>query len=514
MTPRTEGGMTPGRTTSWSAAMDSARLVADAVLYEGYLLYPYRASAGKNQSRWQFGVLGPPGAAAAGVGEEPEMAAELLVRHRPDAEVTVALRFLQLQARMVEQIDGTGRFAPVAVLRVDGQRWLSWDEAVEHEVPVTTARLRTGGAVVRCAVAVDGGEEVTDLVDADGATAGRLIRRRWPLVASVELTSIPVAEVPGVSRLRVVVVNATDPGTVPGDPAAVGAVAAQAAAPAAGASTARTEAAVAATRRSFLGAHLLLGCSGGWFVSMTDPPDELETAARSCRQQRCWPVLAGPAGKDDVALVSPIILEDHPTLAAQSPGSLFDSTEIDEILTLRILTMTDEEKAEARATDPRAAHILDRTEQLSPQDMAQLHGLMYDPLGTTVAPGVASAAADTLRGDEADVPWWDPERDGAVDPSTDAVTVAGVRVCRGSLVVLRPSRRADAQDLFLAGQTGRVTGVHFDVDGATHVGVVLVDDPAADLHEWYGRYLYFGPEELEPLGATAPGPDTRRETSS
>jgi hypothetical protein len=139
---------------------------------------------------------------------------------------------------------------------------------------------------------------------------------------------------------------------------------------------------------------------------------------------------------------------------------------------------------------------------------------MYDPLGTAGPAGVASAAAETRSGDEADVPWWDPDRDGAVDPSTDAVTIAGTRVCRGSLVLLRPSRRADAQDLFLAGQTGRVTGVHFDVDGATHVGVVLVDDPAADLHEWYGRYLYFGPEELEPLGATAPGPDPRRETSS
>jgi len=375
---------------------------------------------------------------------------------------------------------------------------------------------------VQCAVAVDGGEEVTDLVDADGATAGRLIRRRWPLVASVELTSAPVAEVPGVSRLRVVVVNATDPGTAPGGPAASAAAPAEAeaeaaAAPAgrgAGVSAARAEAAVAATRRSFLGAHLLLGCSGGEFVSMTAPPDEVETAVRACRQHRCWPVLAGPAGRDDVALLSPIILEDHPTLAAQSPGSLFDSTEIDEILTLRILTMTDEEKAEARATDPRAADILDRTERLSAQDMARLHGLMYDPLGTTAPTGAASTAAETRSGDEPDVPWWDPERDGAVDPSTDAVTIAGTRVCRGSLVLLRPSRRADAQDLFLAGQTGRVTGVHFDVDGATHVGVVLVDDPAADLHEWYGRYLYFGPEELEPLGATAPGPDTRRETSS
>jgi hypothetical protein len=134
---------------------------------------------------------------------------------------------------------------------------------------------------------------------------------------------------------------------------------------------------------------------------------------------------------------------------------------------------------------------------------------MYDPLGdvgTPVPPPEAEA--------EADVPWWDPERDAAVDPDTDAVTIAGTSVRRGSLVLLRPGRRADAQDLFLAGQTGRVTGVHFDVDGATHVGVVLVDDPAADLHEWYGRYLYFDPDELEPLGTTATGPDTRRETQT
>ena len=510
MTPRKEGGMTPGGTTSWSAAMERARLVADAVLYEGYLLYPYRASAGKNQSRWQFGVLGPPGAAAVGAGEESEMGAELLVRHGAGAEVAVTLRFLQLQARVVEQADGTGNFMAVADLTVDGQRWLSWDEAVEHEVLVTSARLRTGGAVVRCAVAVEGGEEVTPLVDADGVTTGRVLRRRWPLVASVELTAIPVAEVAGVSRLRLVVVNATDPGTVPADPAG----AAKAPAGAAGTAASRAAAEMAATRRSFLGAHLLLGCTGGEFVSMTDPPPELEATARDCRQHRCWPVLAGPAGEDDVALVSPIILEDHPTLAAQSPGSLFDSTEIDEILTLRILTMTDEEKAEARATDPRAALILDRSEQLSAQDMAQLHGLMYDPLATTGPSRATSAAEDPQVGDEADVPWWDPERDAAVDPATDAVTIAGTSVSRGSLVLLRPSRRADAQDLFLVGQTGRVTGVHVDVDGATHVGVVLVDDPAADLHEWYGRYLYFGPEELEPLGTTAAGPDTRRETRS
>ena len=330
-----------------------------------------------------------------------------------------------------------------------------------------------------------GGEDVAELRSGAGELVGRLVRRRWPLVASVHVAWAPVPGVEGVSRLEVGVENTGRPAD-PGDK-------------------------VEATRRSFLGAHLLLSCTGGAFVSMTDPPPGLAAAAAGCHQQRCWPVLAGPAGQDDVLLVSPIILEDHPTLAAQSPGSLFDSTEIDEILTLRILTMTEQEKAEARATDARAGEIIDRSERLSAQELAGLHGAMYAPSGAGSA-GPGPVPADGHG--SADVPWWDPESDAAVDPATDAVVVAGTRVSRGSLVVLRPGRRADAQDLFLAGETARVTGVHTDVDGATHVGVVLVDDPAADLHEWYGRYLYFGPDELEPLGTTAVGPDTRRRTET
>ena len=89
--------------------------------------------------------------------------------------------------------------------------------------------------------------------------------------------------------------------------------------------------------------------------------------------------------------------------------------------------------------------------------------------------------------------------DNAVRPDIDAVLVNGVRVACGSRVRLRPGRRADAQDMFFAGRTARVTSVHEDVDGEQHVGVVVEDDPAADLHEWYGRYLYFAPDEIEPL---------------
>ena len=165
-------------------------------------------------------------------------------------------------------------------------------------------------------------------------------------------------------------------------------------------------------------------------------------------------------------------------MAPESPGDLLDATEIDEMLTLRVMTLTEEEKAAARGTDPRAAAIIDRCDSMPAETMAQLHG---------------------TRRDDAAQPWWDPGADASVSPETDAVLVAGVPVAKGCRVRLRPTRRADAQDMFLAGQDAVVTAVLSDVDGQTHVAVVLADDPAADLHDWYGRYWYFGPDELEPL---------------
>jgi hypothetical protein len=203
-------------------------------------------------------------------------------------------------------------------------------------------------------------------------------------------------------------------------------------------------------------------------------------------------VLAGPPGAGDLLLISPIILYDHPEVAEQSETALYDCTEIDEILTLRVMTMTDQEKAQARATDPLAAQIIDRCDSMSPESMARLHGALRDPReGVGLIPEVPDG-----------VDWWDPLADNAVQPDLDAVLVNGVRVARGSRVLLHPARRADAQDLFFAGKTARVTTVHEDVDGNQHVGVVVEDDPAADLHDWYGRYLYFSPDEVEPLETT------------
>ena len=198
-------------------------------------------------------------------------------------------------------------------------------------------------------------------------------------------------------------------------------------------------------------------------------------------------MLAGEPGEVSTVLGSPIILYDYPEIAGESTGSLFDATEIDEILMLRVLTMTDAEKAEARATDPKAAEIIDRCDAMSPEDLLRLHGTFRDP---------------------GPVPSWsDADDPFAVfndhDPDTSEVVISGETVRKGSLVRLNPRRRADAQDLFYADQLARVTAIHRDLDDETHVAVVLVDDPAADLHDWYGRYLYFSPDEVVPVGVAA-----------
>ncbi|MFE3289235.1 hypothetical protein [Rhodococcus sp. NPDC059234] len=440
-----------------------ARAVADAVLYEGYLLYPYRATSPKNRSRWQFGVLGPPGATAAGVGEDALMSTEFLLQPCTDrAEIDLTLRFLQLQRRAVERAEDDGTFTPATGLTVGPIDWLSWDEAVECEVPLGTHAAAALTAGLRLPVRVDGGSTVELLRDGAGSVAGRVLRTRRSLQAEVRVR----AEFDGgLIHLAVEVENAC-PDTI-----------------------SATETSGTATARSLIGAHLMVGASDGRFVSLLEPPGPFERAAATCRQHRCFPVLAGCPGESGLMLVSPIILYDYPEVAEQSTGALFDATEIDEILHLRVMTLTDEEKAQARATDPLAAAIIDRCDDLGPAAMARLHGTRRDPPHDL---GLVPELSDGT-------PWWDPEADTAVRPEVDGVLVEGVRIAKGSVVRLRPSRRADAQDLFYGGRTARVATVHGDVDGAIHVGVTLIDDPAAELHDWYGRYLYFAPDELEPL---------------
>ncbi|UXA10276.1 hypothetical protein KXD97_19270 [Mycobacterium sp. SMC-8] len=433
-----------------STGWDRARAVADAVLYEGYLLYPYRATSGKNQSRWQFGVLGPPGAEQAGIGENDSLSAQLLVE--PDGVPTLsgAVRFLQLQQRSAERGTPAG-YQRVHELQAGPRRWLSWDEAVECEVAIDPAPVTGSPRTVD--ISIPAGRDVETV---DG---GRLVRERRSLHGQLAIGAEPCD---GLVRLTLEVRNTAVPAADKRE----------------------------AIATSLIGAHLLLEIDGAEFVSLLEPPDRAAQAAARCRQRRCFPVLAGRPGERDLALVSPIILYDHPEIAEQSQGDLYDACEIDEILTLRVMTMTDEEKSAARATDPRAADIIDRCDSMSPEAMLGLHGVLRDPHACT-PPLIPEIPSDT--------DWWDPRADTAVRPELDAVLVNGTRVARGSRVRLHPSRRADAQDLFYADKTARVTSVHADVDGGEHIGVVLDDDPAADLHDWYGRHLYFAPDEVEPL---------------
>ncbi|MDT5161249.1 MAG: hypothetical protein QOC90_1559 [Mycobacterium sp.] len=447
---------------------DRARAIADAVLYEGYLLYPYRATSSKNQSRWQFGVVGPRGASDAGIGEDDSLSAQFLIDG--DSELTLVVRFLQLQHRRAERDVGGGRFEPVDELISGLQSWVTWDEAVERELTFGPFDLASLAQPRTVEVAVAAG---TDKEDVDG---GRLIRTRAAI--SAELT-IKVEHDDDLNRVSVAVRNT-------------------------GAAAADKDTAIAT---SLIGTHVIAEVVGGEFVSLLEPPDTAAGPVSRLVQHRCFPVLAGRPGERDLMLISPIILYDHPEIAEQSEGALYDSTEIDEILTLRVMTMTDEEKAQARATDPRAAAIIDRCDSMSPEAMQQLHGVLRNPH----VPGLEH---DDPRLDALDeqmrsaglipeipegVDWWDPVADTAVRPDLDAVLVNGVRVAAGSRVRLRPCRRADAQDIFFAGKTARVTSVHEDVDGQQYVGVIVEDDPDVEMPDSYGRYLYFAPDEVEPL---------------
>jgi hypothetical protein len=133
-----------------------------------------------------------------------------------------------------------------------------------------------------------------------------------------------------------------------------------------------------ALERTFCSTHTVLRATAGAFVSQTDPPGELREHARACTNDGTWPVLVGEAGDRSTLLSSPIILEDHPRIAPESPGDLFDGGEIDQMLVLNILSLTDEEKAEMRDSDPRTREILERTESLTPEQLMSLHGAVRE----------------------------------------------------------------------------------------------------------------------------------------
>jgi hypothetical protein len=447
-------------------SFELAEQVADAVLYEGYVLYPYRASAAKNRFRWQFGVVAPKAYSDGGGGESWTMQTECLLEAGDSTTLDVRVRFLQLQARTVEEAPeiAGGRYRPVEALEVDGQELVTWEEGVERrveEAAVPLASLLGGARVVPIEIA--GGREMEAVRDARGNERARIVRERWPISAALRISAESLGNL---VKLRVRLENLS---AWPADE-----------------EPSRT----IALRHSLAGAHTLLRVHGGAFVSLLEPPEWAAAAAAGCANQQTWPVLIGDRRARDVLLSSPIILYDYPAVAPESPGDLFDATEIDEMLTLRIMTLTDAEKREARATDERARRVVERADTLPPAELDRLHGAIRRPAAQAggLELGALAAGLEVPRPEEA----W--------------VDVGSARVGKRSRVRLRPHRRADAMDMFLAGHTALVEGVYRTADDETYVAVTLDDDPAADLHSWYGRFFYFFPDEIEPLAGDAGNP--------
>jgi hypothetical protein len=251
----------------------------------------------------------------------------------------------------------------------------------------------------------------------------------------------------------------------------------------------------AASLYALVSCHTVLTVKGGECVSSIDPPAGLEAAAALCKNIGAWPVLVGDEVRPDTMLASPIILYDYPQIAPESTGELFDSTEIDEILTLRILTMTDDEKREMVGTDERARALLARTESLDAQQMQKLHGTMRQIRPVDGRDVFAASVQDEHY--EPVSPW--AELDAR--PHLACVRVAGVEIQVGDQVRLHPRCRADIFDIALSGMVATIESIERDFDDRVHVAVTIDDDPGKDLGmaRMPGHRFFFGPDEIEPL---------------
>ncbi len=382
--------------------------IARAVLYEGYLLYPYRHSALKNQQRWNFGVLYPPAWAARQTGSDRSyFQMECVALGSPEARLDISVRFLQL---------------------------LSREQAVEQSINVSALSV----------------SELTANPHSDS------ISLPGPLEGQVEIFALPIR--PDLFCLTVQFRNTTRCAAETRDDALM---------------------------HSFASAHAVLRISNGEFASQTDPPDEFRDAVTACQNTGVWPVLVGENGARDTMLGSPIILYDYPQIAPESKGDLFDGTEIDEILTLRILTLTDEEKQEMRRSDERARRILERLETSPPEDLLELHGAMRN---LQQRQNDAWSAWDTVEG-----------------PPLGTAAVSGIELKKGDRVRLRPGKRADIFDTLLQGKIAIIESVEQDFEGNIHFAVVLEDDPGRDFGEMRqaGHRFFFSIEEVELLPSSA-----------
>ena len=284
--------------------LDSIRAIANAMLYEGYMLYPYRPSALKNRSQgWSFGTLLPPSYVAENPGESDFMQGEVLLFATEDAVVSVEGRFLQLVSRAETPERTVAVRLPIQELSSSISTPFRFDSG-DAEVPGVCGVL----------------EVKTDRMDSVIKLSVRLRNRTENLEGAVNRDQ--------------------------------------------------------ALTQGLIAAHALVTVENGRCISLLDPPDEFRAAVSNCKQVGIFPVMVGEEAEQNAMLLSPIILYDYPKIAIQSKGDFFDSTEIDEMLSLRVLTLSDTEKDEIRAAGGRVSQILERTEALSNAELSHMHGIM------------------------------------------------------------------------------------------------------------------------------------------
>ncbi len=437
--------------------MDEVRKIATSVLYEGYILWPYRRSALKNQQRWTFGGVYPRRFSEASGGTDPWIMQTQCLVTGADPEVEITVRFLQVVRRQVMQVLDDGAVVEVDQLQVGDEMHLTWDESIEREIVVPRVALAELGDPTRLPIAIEAGRSDEPLCDARGLPRGTLARSWQQLTGSIEVSSELLDAT--TRRLTVRIINLAPDDSLNRD---------------------------LIIRRSFVSTHTMLRAWNGEFVSLTDPPAELEALAKACENVKTWPVLVGEPGDRHLMLSSPIILSDYPAIAPESSGDLFDGGEIDQLLLLNVLTLTDEEKAEMRATDPRARAILERTESMTAGDFMKLHGTIRD---LQVLREDTPGALNLFTG-------FDAER-----PAPSHLLVDGVEISAGSRVRLHPKKGGDIFDLALDGKTAIIERIDQDYEDRIHLAVMIEDDPGRELANDHvlGHRFFFSPEEVEPL---------------
>jgi hypothetical protein len=335
--------------------------IVKAVLYEGYMLYPYRPSSVKNRQRFNFGVVYPRAYSDAQGGTDAwTMQTECLVLGSGGTQCLVHVRFLRMVERSVGNVltpsNDLSSIPPENIekaerLEVNGNIFQAWQEAVEEEIEVTEFNLSALAAQpMQWPFLLSATQEKEAVRDARGLIVGIIQRQKAGVAGVIEFTAERLQE--GVFKLTARILNSSRIESV----GHIG----------------REE----ALARSLVSAHTILEVRDGEFVSLVDPPGSYREFAQTCQNVGTWPVLVGEEGQRDTMLSSPIILYDYPQIAPESPGDLFDGAEIDEILSLRIMTLTDEEKREMWQSDERARQILERTETMPDEQWMKLHGAL------------------------------------------------------------------------------------------------------------------------------------------